>query len=132
EPWTQRVTDIAAKDKKTFTIQLKERLGLIPELMARNLYIMRRQEADTDSKVRITTVVGSGQFRLNTAETRPGVQVVYDRNPDYVPRKEPPSGMAGGKVVKVDRVIFVSIKDPQTAVSAVQAGEIDLYPGPPV
>lgn len=131
-PWTERVTDIATKDSKTFTIQLKERLGLIPELMARNLYIMRKQEADTDPRVKITTVVGSGPFRFNMADTRPGVQVVYDRNPDYVPRKEQPSGMAGGKVVKVDRVIFMNIKDPQTAVYAVQAGEIDFCPSPPV
>ena len=26
---------------------------------------------------------------------------VYDRNPDYVPRAEPPDGLAGGRVVKL-------------------------------
>ena len=34
----------------------------------------------------------------------PGVKVVYERNARYVPRDEPPSQAAGGKVVKIDRV----------------------------
>ena len=37
----------------------------------------------------------------------PGSKVVYVKNTDYVPRKEPPSWAAGGKVVKVDRVEWI-------------------------
>ena len=48
----------------------------------------------------------------------------------YVPRKEPASGHAGGKVVKVDRVEFVWLSDPQTAQSALVAGEIDYLENP--
>ena len=39
--------------------------------------------------------------------------------------------MAGGKVVKLDRVIFENIADEQTAIAALQAGEIDFYELPP-
>ena len=38
---------------------------------------------------------------------------------------EPPSGLAGGKVVGVDRVEWLAIPDHQTAVNALMAGEID-------
>ena len=34
--------------------------------------------------------------------------MVYVKNTDYVPRKEPPSWASGGKVVKVDRVEWVT------------------------
>src|SRR5208283_5638563 len=53
------------------------------------------------------------------------------KNVNYVPRSEPASGTAGGKVAKLDRVIFVNMPDAQTAVAALQAGEIDFYETPP-
>ncbi len=127
----QRVKDIAAKDEKTFTISLKERYGLVLDVLAKTTtpvgFMMRKKEAETDPMQKIETVVGSGPFTLNLAETRPGTQYVYDRNPNYVPRNEAPSGISGGKVVKVDRVVFVNMPDSQTAVAALQAGEIDFY-----
>ena len=67
-----------------------------------------------------------------TAEYQPGVKVVYEKNADYVPRSEPPSGTAGGKVVKVDRVEWVTMPDAQTAVNALNAGEIDYIEQPPI
>jgi len=57
---------------------------------------------------------------------------VYDKNLNYVARSEPPSGMAGGKVAKVDRVIIENMADQQTAVAALKAGEIDFYEVPPI
>ena len=48
----------------------------------------------------------------------------------YKPRSEPPSGLAGGKVVKVDRVEWRAIADQQTAVNALIAGEIDFIEQP--
>ncbi len=130
-----RVKDIAAKDAKTFSIELKERYGLVLDVLAKTstpvCFMMRKKEAETDPMQKIDQVVGSGPFKLNLDETKPGTQYVYDRNPDYVPRSDPPSGISGGKVVKVDRVIFVNMPDAQTAVAALQAGEIDFYEIPP-
>jgi len=44
-----------------------------------------------------------------------------------VPRSEPASGLAGGKRAGFDRVEWVIIPDAQTATSALQRGEIDIY-----
>src|SRR6185369_13084404 len=91
----QRVKDISAKDEKTFSIQLKERYGLVVDALAKTstpiCFMMRKKEAETDPMQKITEVVGSGPFTLNLDETKPGTQYVYDRNPNYVPRSEPPS-----------------------------------------
>src|SRR6202035_1724360 len=51
-------------------------------------------------------------------------------NKDYVPRKEPPSWTSGGKVVKVDRVEWITMADAQTAVNALQSGDIDFIEAP--
>jgi len=49
------------------------------------------------------------------------------KNKDFVPRKEPPSWAAGGKVVKVDRVEWIYIPDSATAAAAINAGEVDWW-----
>ena len=53
------------------------------------------------------------------------------RTADYVPRKEPPSWTAGAKVVKVDRVEWIAMPDAQTAVNALQSGDIDFLENVP-
>jgi hypothetical protein len=47
-----------------------------------------------------------------------------------MPRKEPPSWTSGGKVVKVDRVEWITMADAQTAVNALQSGDIDFMENP--
>ena len=54
------------------------------------------------------------------------MKAVYVKNTDYVPRKEPSSWTSGGKVVKVDRVEWITMPDSQTAVNALQSGDIDF------
>ena len=114
---------------------LSEPYGLTIEALAKLdtslCFIMRRKEAETDPDQQIRETIGSGPFLFNKDETRHGNRYVYDRNPRHVPRPEPASGTAGGKVVKVDRVIFDNISDEQTALGALQAGEIDFYEVPP-
>jgi peptide/nickel transport system substrate-binding protein len=75
--------------------------------------------------------IGSGPYKFVRGEWQPGHQVVYERNADYVPRNENPSGATGGKRVYVDRVIARYIPDPATAGSALEAGEIDWWDIPP-
>ena len=74
--------------------------------------------------------IGSGPFKFVQAEFQPGVKAVYEKNKDYVPRKEPPSWTSGGKVVKVDRVEWITMPDAQTAVNALQSGDIDFMENP--
>jgi peptide/nickel transport system substrate-binding protein len=132
----QRVSDISKKDDRTFIISLKERFGPLLDQLAkpitRDCFMMREKDANTPPSEQITANIGSGPFLWNRTEARPGVRYVYDRNPKYVPRPEPPSGLAGGKVVKLERVIWENIADQQTALAALQSGEIDFYEVPPI
>jgi peptide/nickel transport system substrate-binding protein len=131
----RRVKDTPVVDDRTFRIVLSEPYGLVIEAISKLstslCYIMRKKEAETDPAQQVRETIGSGPFLYNRDETRPGNRYVYDRNPNYVPRAEAPSGMAGGKVVKIDRVIFENISDEQTALGALQNGEIDFYEVPP-
>jgi peptide/nickel transport system substrate-binding protein len=132
----ERVQDISARDTKTIVIKLKEPYGLVLDAMAKTstpfCFMMREKEAMTDPMQKIDTTVGSGPFIMNERETRPGTQYVYDKNPNYRPRSEPPSWIAGGKVVHVDRVIVQNVPDVQTAIAALQAGEVDYVEQPPI
>ncbi|MES0056621.1 MULTISPECIES: ABC transporter substrate-binding protein [unclassified Mesorhizobium] len=127
-----RVQEIATKDDKSFTIAFREPLSLVPDILARGyLFIMREKDADKPATEAVTAQIGSGPFTFNEALAKPGANFAYDRNEKYVPRKEPSDGLAGGKIVNVDRVIVENIGDPQTAIAALQAGEVDFYQTPP-
>jgi peptide/nickel transport system substrate-binding protein len=130
-----RVADTPVVDAKTFRIVLKEPYGMVQDALAKlgtNVcFIMRKAEAETDPMQQIKEYVGSGPFVMNRDATKQGVAYVYDRRADYVPRTEPVSGSAGGKVAKVDRVVIDNIRDEQTAIAALQSGEIDFMESPP-
>ena len=132
----ERVADTPVVDEKTFRIVLKEPYGLLLDALAKTstpLCVMMKAEiAATDPNTQITKHIGSGPFKFIEAEYRPGSRVVYERNPDYVPRSEPASGIAGGKRVFLDRVIWDIIPDAQTAASALMAGEVDFFEVPPI
>ncbi len=131
-----RVTDTPVVDEKTFRIVLSEPYGLLLDALAKTstpLCVMMKAEiAATDPNTQITKHIGSGPFRFIESEYRPGSRVVYERNADYVPRSEPASGIAGGKRVLLDKVIWDIIPDAQTAASALMAGEVDFYELPPI
>jgi peptide/nickel transport system substrate-binding protein len=55
---------------------------------------------------------------------------VFVKNTTYKPRAEPPSGLAGGKIAKVDRIEWLWIADAQTQVAALQNGELDMIESP--
>ncbi|WP_085043783.1 ABC transporter substrate-binding protein [Ensifer aridi] len=131
----ERARDISKKDDKTFTIALREPLGLLIDQMATlagtSLFIMREKDAERPATEQVTSNIGSGPFKFNEALAKPGASFTYERNENYVPRQEPSDGFAGGKAVKVDRVIWDNITDQQTALAALQAGELDFVYGPP-
>lgn len=132
----QRTESVDARDDRNFSFKLKEPFPLIVDILGSTatpvLFIMRKKEAETDPMQKIDTVLGSGPFVFNQQETRPGSQYVYDRNANYAPRSEAASGMAGGKVVKIDRAIMMAVPDSQTAMAALQSGEADMVELPPI
>jgi len=121
---------IEATDAKTITLKLKEPYGLVLESIGKPSsyvpFMMPKRLAETPPGQQIKEQIGSGPFKFVAAEFRPGVKAVYEKNRDYVPRKESPSWTAGGKVVKVDRVEWITMPDAQTAVNALQSGDIDF------
>lgn len=131
-----RVADTPVVDAKTFRIVLREPYGLVIEALGKTstplCYMMKAEIAATDPNTQITRHIGSGPFKFVESEYRPGSRVVYEKNPDYVPRAEPASGIAGGKRVLVDRVIWDIMPDAQTAASALMNGEVDFFEVPPI
>jgi peptide/nickel transport system substrate-binding protein len=124
------MTDITALDDRRFEIRLKEPFPFVELALGASAgmvpVIMRAKDAATDPYQLVTETIGSGPFRFVRGEWVPGAKVVYEKNPDYVPRAEPPSGLAGGKVVKVDRVEWLVLPDAMTKAAALQKGEIDI------
>src|SRR5438445_1031908 len=123
-------------DRKTFTLELGERFGPVLEALGKpssNVpFMMPARIAATPADEQIKEIVGSGPFKFAKDEWRPGDQVVYVRNTDYVPRNEAPSGSTGGKKVYVDKVIWRYIPDPWYATVALAAGEVDWWQEPPL
>ncbi|WP_439575541.1 ABC transporter substrate-binding protein [Phreatobacter sp.] len=123
-------------DGRSFTWRLRRPYGLMLVALSKpagNMpAIMPARVAATDPFTAITETVGSGPFIFVREEWVPGSRVVYRRNPEYVPRGEPASGTAGGKVAHVDRVEWLNIANAQTAVLALIQGELDYIESPGV
>ena len=125
---------LEATDEKTITLKLKEPYSLVLESLGKPSslvpFMMPKRLAETPPGTPIPELIGSGPFKFVQAEFQPGVKAVFLKNTDYVPRKEPPSWTSGGKVVKVDRVEWITMADAQTAVNALQSGDIDFMEVP--
>jgi peptide/nickel transport system substrate-binding protein len=136
QKFVDAVAEMKALDAKSFQISFKFPYGLVLESIGKissNVpFMMPKRHAETDPFKQIPEVIGSGPFKFVKEEWVPGSKVVYVKNPDYKPRSEAPDSAAGGKLVKVDRVEWLYIPDPQTAMNALINGEVDYYENPPV
>lgn len=121
---------LEAIDDSRFRLVLKRPYGLVLETLGKPggpvPFILPKRLVEIPDDRRIEEVVGSGPFRFVASEYRSGDRVVYEKFAGYVPRSEPASGLAGGKVVKVDRVEWMEITDSQTAANALLSGEIQV------
>lgn len=124
------VTDMKVIDDKSFSVSLEVPTSLILEGLAkigtRTAFMMPKRIAETPPSEQIKEHIGSGPFRFVEEEFQPGLKVVYEKNENYVPRSEAASWTAGGKVVKVDRVEWVSMPDQLTTVNALLNNEVDF------
>lgn len=125
--------ELLAVDPRTVEFRLKRPYpGLLTALAAapaRFAAVMRARDI-ADPAAQVTTIVGSGPFRFVPEERVAGHLTVYARNPAYRPRPEPPDGLAGGRVAKVDRVEWHVIPDAATAAAALMNGEVDILERP--
>jgi peptide/nickel transport system substrate-binding protein len=131
-----RTVRLAAVDRRTLTLELTEPFGPLLHALARPsphvpFVLPARLAAAPDTAV-IKDPIGSGPFRFVSDEWQPEQQVVYARNADYRPRPEPPSGSAGAKMPRVDRVVWRSLADGDAIYAALAAREVDWCEAPPL
>ncbi len=118
-----------------FRIFLREACGFVLEALGKpssNVpFIMPKRIADTPADKQIEDATGSGPYVFKKDEFKPGDRAVYLKFAKYVPRKEAPSGTAGGKHVYVDRVEWnLALRDAQSQVNAIVKGEVDILEQP--
>jgi peptide/nickel transport system substrate-binding protein len=127
--------ELTAVDDKTFKLVLREPYGQVLEALARPPsyvpFIMPKRLAETPPDKAMTEAIGSGPFKFVASEFQPGVKAAFEKNRDYVPRSEPANWLSGGKVVKIDRVEWITMSDPQTATNALINNEVDFIESPP-
>ncbi|MBR0668580.1 ABC transporter substrate-binding protein [Roseomonas hellenica] len=123
-----------APDARTIRLKLKRPVGFVLDALGKidsNVpFMMPERLARTDPTQQIAEVIGSGPFRFDRSAWVPGIKVVYDRFARYVPRSEPPSQAAGGKLAKLDRIESVYTPDSATAANGLITGELDLLESP--
>ena len=126
----QATRDFQIIDASTFELHLNRPFAFVIEALGKpgNIIpvMMPARLANLDVTKAVPEVVGSGPFLFRRDEWRPGDRAIFRRNPNYLPRSEPPDGLSGGKVVRLDRVDLVSMPDQATRVAALQTGELDL------
>jgi peptide/nickel transport system substrate-binding protein len=131
-----RLASMNVVNDRTFELVFKERFGLVLETLSDAIqptFVLPEKDATPDpfTQIQFKELVGSGPFSFAMDEWKPGNVAVYKKNPHYVRRSEPADGFYGGKVVKVDRVEWVYLPDPNTAVQALIRGEVDVMEMPP-
>lgn len=130
------VEAITADDDKTFTVVQAKPSNLILTALAKPsgmpLFVMPADVAATPVSEAITDYTGSGPFVFDAEQFEPGARAVYTKFEDYVPRDEPPSWFAGGKVAKVDSIERIEMRDSMTALNALMNGEVDYLQSVPL
>ena len=129
-PLMTMVESIEVIDDTSFRVVLTTPTSLLlaglSKMSSRPAFMMPKRVADLPASEPLTDYVGSGPFKFVADEFQPGLKVAYVKNEDYVPRDEPASWTAGGKVVNVDRVEWLAMPDSMTAANALQNDEVDF------
>jgi peptide/nickel transport system substrate-binding protein len=129
------VESIAPVDDKSFRIKLSKPFPLLPNALGKTAgpqcFMMPERMASNDPSVQIKEAIGSGPYRFLKEAWDPGAKAAWARFDGYVPRKEPPNGVAGGHVPVMDRIEWVTISDESTAAATLLNGEADWWEIPP-
>jgi peptide/nickel transport system substrate-binding protein len=123
-----RLEALEATDDRTISWRFSKpypHLRLLLSKVVQPVLMMPERVAQTDPFKQITEVIGCGPFRWVANEHVLGSQAVFAKFDGYVPRNEPPSYMAGGHKVLLDRVVWKMIPDAGTAANALITGELD-------
>ena len=125
-----RLASMEVVDPRRFAIRLKQPFSMLLASLANPAstipVIMRAADAATDIGQPVRTTIGSGPGVFEPEKWGAGSSWRFHRNAAYIPRSEPPDGMAGGHVAKLDTVEYSYIPDPTTALNALRTGQIDI------
>jgi peptide/nickel transport system substrate-binding protein len=117
-------------DAKLFEIVLNRPFAFVIDALGKSGHtipvMMPKRLAELDPNKQVPEIIGSGPYLFLRDEWRPGERASFVRNPRYVPRKEAPDALAGGKIPKMERIELISIADQATRAAALQAGELDF------
>ena len=126
--------ELVAVDDRTFRWVLKKPFPKMLLALGKNstpvCFVMPARIAATDPFKQINEYVGSGPMRFVRNEWVPGARAVFEKFSDYVPRQEPGSWLAGGKVMNFDRIEWIVMPDAATASAALQNAEVDWWESP--
>jgi peptide/nickel transport system substrate-binding protein len=124
-----------AVDPRTFTMTLAQPFSMVLDALAKPsgypAFVLPERLAKLPTTSPINESLGSGPFIFKRDEWVPGNKAVFVRNPQYVPRTEAPSGLAGSKASKFDRVEWLYLPDSNSSVAALQRGEVDYIESVP-
>jgi peptide/nickel transport system substrate-binding protein len=108
------VTEARADGDTTLTLKLSQPSGNLLYWLGMPAAVMVEPKSDKTDK---TEPVGTGPFRFSS--WRKGDRVELVRNPDYWNKSRP---------VRLDKVTFRFIGDPQAQSAALIAGDVDAFP----
>jgi peptide/nickel transport system substrate-binding protein len=117
QTFLQNISGFTVVDDDTIDIKLTvPNPGLPYDFSQLSGYMASPKALDTPDGLK-SEPIGSGPYVLDTAATRPGVSVVYTRNPDY--------WAADQNLFPYDKVTFSIITDPTAAKNAATSGQVD-------
>ena len=124
--------EISAVDDRTIQFRLKQPFPVLDAALGKpGAYMpamMPERLAALDPFKQIPEVIGSGPFRYVANERKQGVRNVYAKFEGYVPRPDgTPDRGTGPKIVHFDRVVWSTMPDQGTALTALQKGEQDWW-----
>jgi peptide/nickel transport system substrate-binding protein len=121
--------ELTVVDDRTFRWALKKAypkvLLALGKISTPCCFVMPARIAATDPFKQINDYIGSGPMRFARNEWVAGARAVFAKYPDYVPRQEEPSWLAGGKRIVAERIEWIVMPDPGLVAAALQTGEID-------
>src|SRR5258708_11218832 len=130
------VDSFEAIDDRRFRIKLKKPFALLPAALGKSnssqCFIMPERMAKVDPMKQVTETIGSGPYRFLKGEFVSGARAAWAKFEGYIPRKGPVDTIAGGRLPAGSRIECAFLRQPSTAMAALQAGEQDYWDAPPL
>ena len=123
----RNVTSLAASDRYTVEMRLREPNALVPLILAmhtQGAVIYPREVIEEAGPGMIRRFIGTGPFRF--VEHLPDRHIRVDRFDQYKPVAEAPSGMAGRREALLDSILFLPVPDPAVRVAGVIRGDFQF------